>query len=83
MKVKSSLLAGLDADQVVHFKADFVSASILRKRLVEVLSDKIESKRTNVSRDYDNPNWNNHVAHAFGYEEALKEVISILSGEQD
>jgi hypothetical protein len=83
MKVKSHLLKGLDPDQVVNFKADFVSASILRKRLMEVLTEKIESKRTSVSRDYSNPNWANHVAHAFGYEEAMKEVISILSGVEE
>lgn len=83
MKVKSSLLAGLEPDQAKELKADFISAHLLRKRLTEVLTTKIESKRTNVSRDYDNPNWNNKVAHVFGYEEALKEVISILSGVEE
>lgn len=83
MKVKSILLKGLELDQQVNFKADFVSASLLRKRLTEVLNEKIESKRTSVSRDYSNPNWDNHVAHVFGYEEAMKEVISILSGAEE
>lgn len=77
--MKSILLKGLEPDQAKELKGDFLSAHILRKRIIEVLNEKIESRRTNVSRDYDNPNWNNKVAHVFGYEEALKEVISILS----
>jgi hypothetical protein len=77
--MKSILIQGLEEGQAKELRGDFLSAHLLRKRLVEVLNDKIETKRTKVSRDYDNPNWNNHVAHAFGYEEALKEVISILS----
>lgn len=77
--MKSVITKGLEPDQAKELKGDFLSAQLLRKRIVEVLYEKIESKRTNTSRDYDNPNWNNKVAHMFGYEEGLKEVISILS----
>jgi hypothetical protein len=77
--MKSILIQGLENDQAKELRGDFLSAHLLRKRVVEVLNDKIESKRTKVSRDYNNPNWDNHVAHTFGYEEAMKEVISILS----
>lgn len=77
--MKLTLLQGLDPDQTKELRGDFLSAHLLRKRIVEVLNTKIESKRTSVSRDYDNPNWDNKVAHVFGYEEGLKEVISILS----
>lgn len=81
--MKTSLTKGLEPDRAKELRGDFLSAHLLRKRIVEVLNDKIESKRTTVSRDYDNPNWPNHVAHAFGYEEALKEVISILSENEE
>lgn len=77
--MKSIITKGLEPDQAKELRGDFLSAHLLRKRIIEVLYEKIESKRTSVSRDYDNPNWNNKVAHNFGYEEGLKEVISILS----
>lgn len=77
--MKTILIQGLDGDQAKELRGDFLSAHILRKRIVEVLNGKIQSKRTSVSIDYDSPNWANKVAHVFGYEEALKEVISILS----
>lgn len=77
--MKLTLIQGLPEDQASELKGDFASAHLLRKRIVEVLNDKIESKRNAVSKDYSNPNWSNKVAHTFGYEEALKEVISILS----
>ena len=81
--MKLTLSQGLEPDAAKELKGRFLEARLLRKRIMEVLNDKIESKRTSVSRDYDNPNWNNHVAHAFGYEEALKEVISILSEKEE
>lgn len=81
--MKLTLTKGLEPDQAKELKGDFLSAHLLRKRIIEVLNDKIESKRTSVSRDYSNPNWNNHVAHVFGYEEGLKEVISILSEKEE
>lgn len=77
--MKLTLIQGLEEDQAKELRGDFASAHLLRKRIVEVLNGKIESKRTSVSRDYDNPNWSNKVAHVFGYEEGLKEVINILS----
>lgn len=80
--MKLSLLQGLEKDQAQELRGDFLSAHLLRKRIIEVLHDKIETKRNSVSRDYDNPNWNNKVAHSFGYEEALKEVIGILSEKE-
>ena len=81
--MKTSLTKGLEPDRAQELKGDFLSARILRKRIVEVLTDKIESKRQEVRMDYDNPNWSNKVAHTFGYEEAMKEVISILSEKEE
>lgn len=78
--MKSILTKGLEEDQAKEIRGDFISSLLLRKRIVEVLTDKIEAKRTKATSSiYDNPNWANQAAHNFGYEEALKEVISILS----
>lgn len=77
--MKLSLTQGLDEDRKKEIRGDFLSAHMLRKRIIEVLNGKIETKRTSVGTDLDSPNWNNKVAHMFGYEEAMKEVISILS----
>lgn len=81
--MKTILTKGLDEDQAKEIKGDFISAHLLRKRLVEVLNEKMLSKRTSIVLDYENPNWANKVAHVFGYEEAMKEVISILREKED
>lgn len=73
-------LDGLDDDQKKNVRADFKSALILRKRLKEILEDKIDTKRVAVRKDtnYDKPSWDNYVADSLGYERAMSEVISLL-----
>lgn len=77
--MKSIITKGLEPDQVLEMKGDFLSAHLLRKRLVTIFTDKIEEERTKVRLNFENPSWSYEMAKLFGYEEALKEVISILS----
>lgn len=77
--MKSIITKGLEPDQVLEMRGDFLSAHLLRKRLVDIFTDKIEEERTKVRMNFENPSWSYEMAKLFGYEEALKEVISILS----
>lgn len=78
--MKTNWTSGLDKDQARDVRADFISAQLLRKRLTQLLEEKIETKRTALRKDqsYDKPNWQNYVADGIGYERALTEVISLL-----
>lgn len=72
---------GLDDKLKLEVKGDFLSSHLVRKRLVKILEDKIDSKRTfmrNADR-YQSPNWPHLVADEIGYERALYEVISLIS----
>lgn len=85
MKLKSVWYDGLDEDQKKDLRADFISSSILRKRLVKLLNDKIDTKRKAVRNDqnYDKPNWENYVADSLGYERALAEIISLITSDEN
>lgn len=84
MKLKSVWYVGLDEDQKKELRADFISAQVLRKRLIHLLEDKIDTKRKAVRNDdnYDKANWQNYVADALGYERALIEVINLIESEE-
>lgn len=82
--MKTVWTKGLDNDQIKDLRADFVSATVLRKRLIELLNDKIETKRVSMRNDenYDKPNWNYLMADSLGYERALNEVINLIISEE-
>lgn len=81
--MKTAWTAGLEKDVAKEVRADFISAHLLRKRLTQLLNDKIETKRAAIRKDqsYDKANWHNYVADAIGYERALTEAISLLESE--
>lgn len=81
--MKTVWTAGLEKDAAKEVRADFISAQLLRKRLTQLLNEKIDTKRSALRKDqtYDKPNWQNYVADGIGYERALTEVISLLESE--
>jgi len=85
VKLKSILYVGLDEDQKKDLRADFISAQVLRKRLIKIMEDKIDTKRTSVRNDqnYDKPNWENYVADGIGYERAMYEIISLITSDEN
>lgn len=85
MKLKTTWYTGLDEGQKKELRADFISAQLLRKRLIKMLEDKIDTKRTAVRNDgnYDKSNWENYVADSLGYERALHEVISLITSDEN
>lgn len=78
--MKVSLTKGLEGDFAKEVRANFKEALVFRKRLEEVLNEKIESARNNarLKSSYDNPNWAYLQADAIGYERGLREAISLL-----
>lgn len=83
--MKKSLISGLTEEQAEEISRDFVASAFLRKRLSDILTQKISSKRSESTSkaSYDSPSWAYYQADAIGYERALNEVISLLSNEAD
>lgn len=83
--MKTVWIKGLDPDQTKDIRADFISAQLLRKRLTEILEEKINSKRTLIrnSENYEKANWPYLVSDSIGYERALAEVISLLENKEN
>ena len=81
--MKTSLTKGLSQAQSTELRKDFEHSTILRRRVVELLREKIESRRgESLSKDeYNSPSWAYKQADAIGYERAMQEVISLLSSE--
>lgn len=78
--MKVSWTKGLDDQQKTDVEQSFNSATLLRRRLVEVLEEKIDSTRT-VARSkssYDTPNWPLIQSDYIGYERALYEIIDLI-----
>lgn len=70
-----------DPDRKKEIEQSFRSASVMRKRLIEMLERKQRLSRENsmYEEGYDCPNWAYKQADARGYERALSEVISLLT----
>ena len=79
--MKTVWTKGLNAEQKVQLKQDFVGGVLLRERLSELLKEKQElSVRKSRSEDgYASPNWAYIQADARGYERAISEIISLIS----
>lgn len=70
----------LEPQLVTDITQNFKESLVMRKRLKQMLVDKIEETRSaNLTRDkYDCPNWAYLQADAVGYERALKYLISVI-----
>lgn len=79
--MKASWTQGLDKELTVDIRQNFKESLVMRRRLEEMLSEKMaSSQRSNRSKtSYDNPNWAYLQADARGYERALQDVIELIS----
>ena len=79
--MKTVLTKGLDDSIKDEVAQGFASSTIIRRRLVEVLSDKSssEDKKSVLENAYDNPNWAYKQADSRGYRRAIAEIISLLT----
>lgn len=79
--MKKNITAGItDEDLVKEIKMNFLSSSVIRKRIRQLIKDKEESAfSVSLSKEgYDSPNWTFKQADAVGYIRALREVASLL-----
>jgi len=78
--MKTVWTKGLNAEQIVQLKQDFVGGALLRERLSKLLEEKQDSsvKKSRSEDGYEKSNWAYQQADARGYERALSEVISLL-----
>lgn len=79
--MKKNWTTGLDTDQSKELRGDYKSSHLVRKRLRELLQQKIETsvKASRKEDAYENPNWAYKQADARGYERALAEIIALIS----
>lgn len=82
--MKTSIIKGLSEQQAEEMRQCFWHSAVLREQLKKVLSEKIDaSNRIVRSKDaYNVPNWAYLQADAVGYERAMSEVMSLLTGER-
>lgn len=79
--MKTVWTKGLDKDEINELRGDFTSSHVTRKRLVELLIDKISDaeKGSRTKEGYDCSNWAYKQADSIGYKRALHEIISLIS----
>lgn len=81
--MKASWTQGQEPERVKDIRSDFKSSTVIRKRLIEILEDRIESARASSRNEskYDSPNWPYVQAGLIERERAYLEVISLLKEE--
>lgn len=78
--MKQSWTKGITKENAVELRQNFKEALVMRRRLVSILKDKVETSEGNARSKllYDNPNWALLQADQRGYERALEEVIELI-----
>lgn len=69
---------GKDKDEATDIRASYAGSVVLRKRLQEMLLERIASADKSNDDDYDSPSWAYRQADKVGYKRALSEIINIL-----
>ncbi len=79
--MKTAWTKGLEEDSARQIKDSFDAAGLLRKKLAELISDKVgASEKLGLSKDgYDTPNWSLKKADETGYKRAALEIINLIS----
>lgn len=79
--MKQSWTKGLDETRIKDVRGDFLSSLVTRKRLIEILEEKISTAEiTSFDKEgYDVANWAYKQADLIGYKRALKDVINLLT----
>lgn len=83
--MKSTWTAGQEPERVKDIVANFKGSSALRKRLAEILQDKIDSVRTKARKEenYASPNWPYQMAGLIERERAYEEIISLIEDNSE
>ena len=78
--MKTSWTKNLSPEHAALAARDFKESKAFRKRMTELLNEKLRMKHseTRTKEGYANPNWAYFQADAIGYERALTEILSLL-----
>lgn len=78
--MKESWTKGLDEQRVKDIRGDFKSSLLVRKRLAELLEDKINTSLVAMmnKNNYETANWSYMMADNVGYARAMREVIKLI-----
>lgn len=78
--MKQSWTSGLNKELATDVRTNFRESLVLRRRLVKMLSDKIDAsaKEGRSKLLYDSPNWALLQADQRGYERAFAEIINLI-----
>lgn len=79
--MKTSWLSNVEEERKKDIKVNFNESLVMRLRLQEMLSNKLDSNlsHSRAKSNYENPNWANSQADSIGYQRALQEVIELIS----
>lgn len=82
--MKTAITKGLSEQHAEEMRQCFWHSAVLREQLKKLMSEKIEANNRMVrsKEAYQIANWAYLQADAVGYERALTEVISLLTGER-
>lgn len=82
--MKTRWIEGLEQDRILELRGDFISSHLVRKRLTEILKEKITTSHGSLRQKdiYDKPNFGIIVADSIGYERAMTEIISLLESPE-
>lgn len=71
---------GLEPQLAIDIRQNFKEALITRKRLIQILNDKIDEIRKVSSNkaQYDSPNWALHQADVIGQERSIRFLIDLI-----
>ena len=76
--MKTVWTKGKDAVVSKDIRASFAGSLVMRKRMQEMVKEKLEKTFSTKDDDYDCPNWAYKQADGVGYRRALKEILSLL-----
>lgn len=70
---------GKNEIEAKDIRASFTSSVVMRRRLEEMLKEKLEKTYSTADNEYENPNWAFKQADSVGYRRALKDILNLLS----
>lgn len=76
--MKTVWTKGLDTQLEVDVKSAFKSSTVIRARLADLCSEKIDTSLSTNKAQYESPSWAYMQADGIGYRRAMEEVISLL-----
>lgn len=78
--MKTCWSKGLDTQQKQDINGNFISSSLMRKRLIVLLNERKQTSMdaSNKKHGYDSPNWAYQQADSRGYERALEDIIELI-----